>query len=392
VTADGYLPRVSRAWSVVLCGALGACAERAPVGAPPTEFLLATRDSMYWVTSGGGEVRMRGAALTLARVGDRFVELYAADDDRSYYDAVLVSQRLFARDVVRGDSTVIAADTLVPALATAYQQRFPDERPLAPDEDASDRPRILGTADLVPLDVVGPFVVVDQRVAIDVIGGDDRHRAERAVYDLRDATRAELGALFPAPDAARLVATGARQAAAWRAAALRRRDRTAGSAGFDPRSFEPAATDMPAVRFVLAVDGPDPDVTPPALDPLPAPAPPWWPDAAPELPSRDTAGAHWRRGRLRVDATPVDGRRERLAIAQGDAPAWRVGVVTGPVRRIHWLDGPAVDAATRRALARAFDESALYDERTRVAAAGGRPSRRSRPAGTARATFAAHGR
>jgi hypothetical protein len=38
-----------------------------------------------------------------------------------------------------------------------------------------------------------------------------------------------------------------------------------------------------------------------------------------------------------------------------------------PASRIYWLDRPPVDTIARRALARAFDESALYDDAVRSA-------------------------
>ena len=56
---------------------------------PAADFVLSAGDSSFWVTSEGGAIRFRGAPLELARVDGRFYELYVADDDRSYEDAVL---------------------------------------------------------------------------------------------------------------------------------------------------------------------------------------------------------------------------------------------------------------------------------------------------------------
>jgi hypothetical protein len=44
-------------------------------------------------------------------------------------------------------------------------------------------------------------------------------------------------------------------------------------------------------------------------------------------------------------------------------------------RRIYWLDAPATDSATRRALTRAFDEAALYADDVRAASARPHPQR-----------------
>ena len=58
----------------------------------------------------------------------------------------------------------------------------------------------------------------------------------------------------------------------------------------------------------------------------------------------------------------------------GDQAGWMsfarsVVILVSPVpsKRIYWLDRPAVDSVARRALGRAFDESALYDDEVRAA-------------------------
>ncbi len=47
---------------------------------------------------------------------------------------------------------------------------------------------------------------------------------------------------------------------------------------------------------------------------------------------------------------------------------WAVGRVHTPLRRVYWLDRPAIDSTTRRALRRAFNEAVLYDDNVRIAA------------------------
>src|SRR5438874_4222987 len=74
---------------------------------PRAEFLVATQDSTFWISSNGKRMRARGAPLTLARYDGRFVELFLADDDRSFPDALLVGLRVYRRDLASGDSTVI---------------------------------------------------------------------------------------------------------------------------------------------------------------------------------------------------------------------------------------------------------------------------------------------
>jgi hypothetical protein len=58
------------------------------------------------------------------------------------------------------------------------------------------------------------------------------------------------------------------------------------------------------------------------------------------------------------------------------AHEWPVGVVQGPVRRVFWLDTPALSREMRQALTRAFDAASLYSEQTRIVQA---PHARARP-------------
>src|SRR5688572_21915473 len=87
---------------------------------PASEFLVAAGDSTFWIRTGQGGVTVRGAPLALARFEGRFYELYVTDDDRSYYDAVMVGQRLYRRDLITGDSSAVVEDTAVAKLAMAY--------------------------------------------------------------------------------------------------------------------------------------------------------------------------------------------------------------------------------------------------------------------------------
>ena len=75
-----------------------------------------------------------GAPLTLANVDGRFYELYVADDDRSYFDALLVGQRIYRRDLVSGDSVEVFVDDRVAEVARDFAKAHPEERPLAPHE------------------------------------------------------------------------------------------------------------------------------------------------------------------------------------------------------------------------------------------------------------------
>src|SRR3954462_8798305 len=74
---------------------------------PAAEFLLATQDSTFWVATRGDKIRVRGAPIILAQYDGRFFEVYLADDDRSYHDALFVGLRVYRRDLQQGDSTLV---------------------------------------------------------------------------------------------------------------------------------------------------------------------------------------------------------------------------------------------------------------------------------------------
>ena len=101
--------------------ALAGCQSRPSVPSPPrAEFLVSAGDSTYWVAAGPAGLRVRGSPILLARYGARFYEIYVADDDYSYPDALMVGERMYTRDIRSGDSTVVFADTIVARIALAY--------------------------------------------------------------------------------------------------------------------------------------------------------------------------------------------------------------------------------------------------------------------------------
>src|SRR4029077_9434781 len=110
-------------------------------------------------------------------------------------------------------------------------------------------------------------------------------------------------------------------------------------------------------------------------------SPTWWDAERPALPigGSDSASDVWTRPDIVITARydtigdPNRGQgvvlvlRRPAAGSRGDSGRheWRVGRFPAPTRRIYWLDRRPVDSVTRRALVRAFDESALYGEDAR---------------------------
>lgn len=367
--------------TVLLLVLTGACERvETPPPAPVAEFIVAAGDSAYWIRSDADGIRVRGAPVALALVGGRFAELYVADDDQSFYDAVYVGQKLFKRDIISGDSTPIVSDTLMGILARGYATANPDERPLAFDEEGSEAPRTMASAEILVLDVMGPWVSYEYRTDIDIVGGTSSHGIRRGVVDLRTGVATTLDALFGRQQARAVLAEGQRQ---WREL----RDSSLAAApedeelreslervSFDPRSFVLLADARePRVRFALAQSGARLVSPAQELASIAAQAPAWWDGVRDDYPERAerkaVAEERWPRAKYDVIARPDDeGPRPRVQFALRDAGGqeWSLGFVPAPVQRIMWLDDATLAPGTRDALVRAFDEAALYSEDTRV--------------------------
>jgi hypothetical protein len=353
-----------------------------PAGPPPAaEFLVAAGDSTYWVRTDTTGVRVRGSPILLARYGGQFYEVYVTDDDRSFADAAFVGQRIYRRDLITGDSTLVYEDSVVPGMARSYAAANPGARRLGPDEEPDDDPVTSSTAEVTVLDVHGPFLSYDHHVDVEGAGAPSWHATRRGVLDLRTGEPASLATLF-GPEAAARVARQARLAylaaidsvfrsdsegARLLAASLR-------SYSFDETSF--AITDVagrPAVVFHVPGRGSGTagGLTLP-LPPIAAGDAEWWrDDVGPGLPQvrPDSLIERWQRGRLEVAArydTAYGGAFAALWIRDTTRRVWPIARVQAPVHHIHWLDRPALDSVARHGLARAFNEAALYDENVRT--------------------------
>lgn len=358
--------------------ALAACTRAPQRPAPHAEFLVANADSTFWVTADARGVRMRGAPLILARVDSRFHELFVADDDRSYYDAVFVGQHLFRRDLISGDSTELLSDGEVAEMTDRFAREHPDERPLAPDEDGAEQPRTSAVAELRVIDVHGPFASYEHITDIDVTGGSFRHAAHRGVIDLRSGDELTVGDLFGAAEEARVVA---RAEAAW----VSVRDSLRSQAGppgprreaaaialdhfaFNAASFTVGAQDRaPQVKFAVPGSGGRAGGLTLPLPPESVSAPAWWHAVSEELPVGPASMLRWPRERFELVARNDSSGGDRATLALRDGTReWPVGVVRGPVRRVFWLDSPGISREGRKALLRAFDAASLYSMETRI--------------------------
>lgn len=345
--------------------------------APRAELLLEAGDSTYWVHSGPEGVRLRGSPILLARLGGRFQELYVVDDDHSFYDAVFVGQQLWRRDLVSGDSVALVGDTLVHQVARRWAHRHPDAEPLDPEDDESDDPASSATGDIEVLDVLGPWATIQRTIDIDVEGEAHYHTLRWEVLDLRTGRSATLGTIV-GDAAARTAVAAARASYAVMLDSVRRardeRGRRAASAiasfPFDTTSFGLSAEDgAPVVTFLVPGHGEKGGGYVLRLPPVPVPPPAWWGDVAGALPR--ASGDTLRRrqlGALTVEASgDADDPALRLVLRDSAGRQWVAGRVQPPLRWALRLDDAAPDSVSRQALARAFDESALYSDEARTA-------------------------
>lgn len=364
---------------LVLAVALAACRPERRAGGPPRgEFLVATDDSTFWVTSGPAGVHARGLPIQLARFDGRFYEVYAMDDDRSFDDALLVGQRLYRRDLETDDSVVVFADTTVPRVARDYARANPDARPLAPDEDGAEDPSTVATADIDVVDVHGPYLSFQYATDLQLPSGDSWHSVRHGVVDLRAGRPVGLRQLFGQAVARRIVGNGrgafdsitdsvrlASGVGARRAARALRHFR------FDETSFTlTSVAGEPAVDFVAPGLATSPDMLPLPLPPINAAGVRWWKDVRPTLPVADDGRvARWRgHGYDVVTRGDTSDTTSRLVITDTARREWSVTTLSSPARRIFWLDAPAITPAQRHALEGAFEEASLYDDDVRAVA------------------------
>ena len=365
--------------AVLSAASCGGAAKTSAV--PHADLIVTTADSSYWITSAPQGLRVRGVPMLLARVDGRFREIYVSDDDRSFYNAILVGQRLWSRDLIRGDSIELFADTLVPRYALYYAQAHPDEAPLLKDEETSDRPRTSVTADVEVLGVHGPYISFEYRTDMDVTGertNADRHTARRGVIDLRTGKAMTVATLF-GPEAAERVEGDAN--AEWRTArdsllALRDRrsrrvQRAIASFAFDPTSFTIESRDgEPRVAYAVPGEVSRGSLTAIELEARAVPSMPWWNEIRGELPSGPDSLLKWSgNGQELVAALSTDaGDVAALTLRDASRRDWPVASVAAPVWRVHWLNS-GVSAEDRTALKRAFNAASMYSDDSHIAMA-----------------------
>ena len=356
-----------------------ACSPRAREGArPEAEFLLVSDDSTAWVHTSADTVIVQRAPMLVATLAGRLIELFVAEDAINFDDATFLVSRLFRRDLVSGDSTLVYADSTVLRDAMAFVHAHPTAERLDDDDPVPEGARSFESG-MTPLDVIGGTIGIE--VHLDrTVGELGTHDTYRATVDLMTGRRLALADVI-ASAAARatmlaahrslenaVVLAGRREGAVGKAAS-----RAIASLAFDARSFTLTRSgDSLAAQFLAhdeQVINEARDTHRFALEPIAIAPPSWWPAARHTLPRQLPDSA----SRFDIGALAIDVHYDSLDVAQVATRTTKgVRTVTrmrGPVRRaIAVGDSLIAPRGTwRQALERAFSESGYYSDQVRAA-------------------------
>ena len=285
--------------ALVLAAGFMGCKAHAP-DPPDAEFLVATADSAFWVHSGATGIHVKAVPMTLAHFGGRFHEVFIADVDRSFDDAVFTGERVYVRDLQSNDSTLVYDDTAIVTMAAHHARAYPDATPLGPQDETPQDPSISASGETDVLEVRGPYALLEHRTFYEMPAGD-MHDTVHTAVDLRS------GAAATPADMQR----------------------------------DSAAEDSNVVRSVPH---------------------------------------SWIRKDYALYARGVADGSVSISLRDKSQRSWPLFTVSAHPR-IYWLDNPPIDSATRRALVRAFNSAAAYDETVKYV----RYVHPARPASRARA-------
>lgn len=373
-----YIPhRMPRLAPLVLLLAVAACrqAHRTP---PAGEFLVLAGDSTFWVHTGAEGIHARGSPLHLARYRGRYYEVYITDDDRSYTDALIVGQQMYRRDLLSDDSALVFEDTTISHIARWYGRAHPSDHPLEEDDDPVADPHVTAQSELNTVAQHGQYLSYEYKADLSVTGSEEWHIARRGVVDLRDAASPTVGDIFGTSNGQYILRRGRTLFAQARDSLRASRDSTSHEAAraiadfrFDDASFNIAEVNgEPAVKFYAPGHGARAGGYALPLPAIPVSAPGWWDDARDGLPlSANEATVNWKHAGYRVVARPTRDDSALLSLVDSTGHEWKIAALPALPRRIFWMDNASVDSATRHALARAFDEAALYSDDVRAASA-----------------------
>jgi hypothetical protein len=343
---------------------------------PSAEFLLVSDDSTTWVRTFADSVAVQRAPIRLSALDRRLIELYIVEEPIDFADASYLVPRVYRRDLARGDSVLLFADSVVIAEAAAYMRAHPDADRIEPDDAESEVEQSLEST-VTLLGVVGPTLGIE--VHRDRSAGErGTHDTFQATIDLHSSRRLTLAQLVDSGIAREAFATAG---SAFRDAVMIASQRASGRdvsralslLTLDPLSFSLTRLgDSLAVRY-LAHDEQLIDETRDthrfSLEPVSLRAPGWWRGAQERLP-RDSTDAVVRFDAGAISLTVTWGSYGRLRVASHTAGGSRpVLEMVGPIRELVVLSDSLIDPAPawRRALERAVTESGYTSDQVRTA-------------------------
>lgn len=377
--------RVAAAGAGLCASALfAACAPAARSTArPDAEFLLVTDDSTAWVRTAADTVVVQRAPLLLTMLGGRLVELFVAEEPFDFEDATFLVSRVYRRDLVTGDSTLVFADSTVLREAMRYIRAHPDAERLEAEEPAAPGASALESG-ITPTGVIGTMLGVEVHVDR-TVGELATHDTYAATLDLESGRRQALSDVIAPADAAAAM-TLAHQSFGASVVLAGRRAGPVGKAAsralsaliLDSLSFTLTRTgDSLAARFLAhdeQVIDEARDTHRFSLEPVALTPPGWWSQARVTLPRLlPDSSERFELGRVtldvRYDSTDVATIATRTST--GQRPVTRM---LGPVRQVIVLGDSLVrpPGQWRQALERAFSESGYYSEQVRAASLRGR--------------------
>jgi hypothetical protein len=312
-------------------------------------------------------------------VDERFYEIFIADEDRSFFDATIVGQRVYKRDLITGDSTLLLDDHLTREVATRYASEHPAEEPLGMDEEENPDAGTIASTETQIVEVLGPYLTYEQHIDLDGPRLRGVHTSRRGVIDLRTAEPVTLQALVGPDDASTLQLRGVSMLGSASdsirsmrdARAARAKDAMAGFV-FDSASFSLIqSAGAPAVAFFVPGRGVRAAGHALPLEPIDIPPGTWWKEVRETLPTAVPGGDELWPGKEQDVVARRDASGTRAGIflrAAGSSREWEVAHVQAPVRRVvRIVDGD--DGETLDALARAFDDALLDSGEARTASA-----------------------
>lgn len=362
---------------------LAACSPAPRASArPAAEFLLVSDDSTAWVRSSADTVVVQRAPLLIATLADRLIEIYLAEEAIDFEEASFLVSRVFRRDLVSGDSTLVFADSTVLRDVMQFVKTHPDAERLDEDEASREATRTVESG-VTPLAVIGNTIGLEVHVDR-TVGELGTHDTYRATIDLLTGRRLALAGVIGVKGAGNTMVAARQRFSAAIALAARREGPVGKEASkalaaliLDSLSFSLTREGDSLAAVFLAHDEQVIDEVRDthrfSLEPIALASPTWWRDARAPLPEqRPDSSSRFALGAIYLEVR-YDGEEVGSISTRTPSATRPVTRMRGPVRWVIALgDSVKPHGQWRRALERAFAESGYYSDEVRAVSRRGR--------------------